>query len=251
MLGQAQPSGSYIATAASYMPSASSLALILLVAILCYLVSGTVFYKSYTVPLPSYKTGFVGSSRQEEGFAIPKSQVIPPPPNCYTDQAEGILRIFDGRKSTTEEGGRDMEEFKDLLNKLSCFKKDLVSPNYTINATLKQPFITTHDIEPISETTGRCFAKTIPPRDLDLAMDKWTDRGSFLIRRLCTSFSLKDAEATQTETNFQSFLRDVYDTGREKCLQKEPHDVSKRGPRDPSPFSVRTDPQVGEFNGYY
>ena len=250
MFGPAQPSGSYIATAASYMPSASSLAIILLVAVLCYLVSGTVFYKSYTVPLPSYKSGFVGSMEEKEGFTIPEPSVIPPPPNCHTDQEESILRILKGRKSTTEEGGRDLEEFKHLLNKMSCFKKDLVSPNYTINATLKQPFITTHDIEPISETTGRCFAKTIPPRDLDIAMDKWTDRGSFLIRRLCTSFSLNDAEASQMEKNFQSFLRDVYDTAREKCLQKEPHDAS-RGPRDPSPFSVGTDPQVGNFNGYY
>jgi hypothetical protein len=250
MFGPAQPSGSYMATAASYMPSASSLAIILLVAVLCYLVSGTVFYRSYTVPLPSYKSGFVGSMEEKEGFAIPEPSVIPAPPNCHTDQEESILRFFNGRKSTTEEGGRDLEEFKHLLNKLSCFKKDLISPNYTINATLKQPFITTHDIEPISETTGRCFAKTIPPRDLDIAMDKWTDRGGFLIRRLCTSFSFNDAEASQIEKIFQNFLRDVYDTGREKCLQKEPHDAS-RGPRDPSPFSVRTDPQVGDFNGYY
>ena len=212
------------------------------------MVSGTVFGKSYTVPLPSYKSGFVGA---KEGFAVPQPTMIPPPPDCSTGQAKALTAFFDGRKSTTGEGERDLEEFNHLVNKLSCFTKDLVSPNYTISATLKQPFITTHDVEPISETTGRCFAKTLPPRDLDIAMDKWTDRGSFLIRRLCTSYSLKDAEATQIETNFQTFLRDVYDTARDKCLQKEPLDVSKRGPRDPSPFSVRTDPQVGEFNGYY
>ena len=252
MFGPAQPSGSYLGAVFSYMPSPSSLAIIALVAILAYFVASTFFHGRYTVPLPSYKSGFVGSMEEEkvEGFAIPKRSFLPPPPDCYTEGETLILSVFHGRKSTTEEGGRDLEEFKHLLNKLSCFKKDLVSPNYTINATLKQPFITTHDIEPISETTGRCFAKTIPPRDLDLAMDKWTERGSFLIRRLCTSFSLSDAEASEMETKFQSFLRDVYDTGREKCLQKEPHG-ELRGPRDPSPFSVRTDPQGGEFNGYY
>lgn len=239
------------------MPSPSSLAIILLVAILAYFVASTFFYGRYTVPLPSYKSGFVGTidetgaSEETEGFMIPKRSFLPPPPDCYTEKANTIMNVFDGRKSTTGEGGRDLEEFKHLLNKLSCFTKDLVSPNYTVSATLKQPFITSHDVEAISETTGRCFAKTLPPRDLDIAMDKWTDRGGFLIRRLCTSFSLKDAEATQMETSFQAFLRDVYDTARDKCLQKEPLDVSKRGPRDPSPFSVRTDPQVGEFNGYY
>jgi len=231
------------------MPSPSSLAVILLVAIIAYFTASTFFYGRYTVPLPSYKSGFVGS--QTEGFMIPKRSFLPPPPDCYTGKAKALASVFDGKTSTTDEGGRDLEEFKHLLTKLSCFTKDLVSPNYTVSATLKQPFITTHDVEAISETTGRCFAKTLPPRDLDIAMDKWTDRGSFLIRRLCTSFSLKDAEATQMETNFQAFLRDVYDTARDKCLQKEPLDASKRGPRDPSPFSVRTDPQVGEFSGYY
>jgi len=256
-----QPSTSYFGAVAAYMPSPSSLAIILLVAIIAYFVSSTFFYGRYTVPLPSYKSGFVGSMTKEsmgeesmgketEGFMIPKRSFLPPPPDCNTDQAKAILHSFEGI-SSTEEGGRDLEEFKHLLNKLSCFKKDLISPNYTIDATLKQPFITTHDVEPISETTGRCFAKTLPPRDLDIAMDKWTDRGGFLIRRLCTSFSLKDAEAGQIEKSFQAFLRDVYDTARDKCLQKEPLDVSKRGPRDPSPFSVRTDPQVGEFSGYY
>lgn len=249
MLGPVQPSGSYLGAVASYMPSPSSLAIIVLVAILAYFVASTFFHGRHTVPLPSYKSGFVGSM-EEEGFTIPERSFLPPPPDCQTDKANSILSIFNGRRSSTGEGGRDLEEFTHLLNKLSCFKKDLVSPNYTVRATLKQPFITTHDVEPISETTGRCFAKTIPPRDLDIAMDKWTDRGGFLIRRLCTSFSLNDTEASQMETNFQSFLRDVYDTGREKCLQKEPRDAS-RGPRDPSPFSVQTDPQVGEFNGYY
>ena len=249
-----QPSTSYLGAVTSYMPSPSSLAIILLVAILAYFVASTFFHGRYTVPLPSYKSGFVGSMAEggsdAEGFMIPKRSFLPPPPDCTTDQATAILNTFNGI-SSTEEGGRDLEEFKNLLNKLSCFKKDLVSPNYTVSATLKQPFITTHDVEAISETTGRCFAKTLPPRDLDIAMDKWTDRGGFLIRRLCTSFSLKDAQATQMETSFQAFLRDVYDTARDKCLQKEPLDVSKRGPRDPSPFSVRTDPQVGEFSGYY
>lgn len=250
MFGPAQPSGSYLGAVASYMPSPSSLAIIVLVSILAYFVASTFFHGRHTVPLPSYKSGFVGSMADKEGFTVPEPSFLPAPPDCQTDKANSILKLFDGRNSTTDEGGRDLVEFKHLLNKLSCFKKDLVSPNYTVSATLKQPFITTHDVEPISETTGRCFAKTLPPRDLDIAMDKWTDRGSFLIRRLCTSFTLNDVEAGQMETNFQSFLRDVYDTGREKCLQKEPVDAS-RGPRDPSPFSVPIDAQIGEFNGYY
>jgi len=238
-----QTVGGYMQAAGSYMPSPSSLAIIILVAILSYFVASTFFYGTYTVPLPSYKSGFQG----QEGFTVPKRSFLPPPPDCGSNN---LLAAFQG-SSTTEEGTRDYTEFKHMISKLTCFKADLVSPKYTINSTLNQPFITSHDIEPIAETTGRCFAKTIPPRDLDIAMDKWTERGGVLIRRLCTSFSLKDAEASAVEKEFQSFIRDVYDTAREKCLQKEPLDVSKRGPRDPSPFTPRTDPNIGEYSGYY
>ena len=244
--------GATTSTALSYMPSPSSLAIIALVAILSYFVASTFFYGRYTVPLPSYKSGFVGSREGEaEGFTVPERSFLPPPPECYTDQALSMVQKFEGRKSTTEEGLRDLVEFKHLLDKLSCFKKDLVSPNYMVNATLNQPYITSHDIEAIAETTGRCLAKTIPPRDLDISMDKWTDRGGFLIRRLCTSYSLSNTEAGQMESTFQTFIRDVYDTAREKCLQKEPLIAAKGGPRDPSPFSVGNDPQIGEFSGYY
>lgn len=239
---------------AGYMPSPSSLAIIALVVILSYFVASTFFYGRYTVPLPSYKSGFVGSREAEaetEGFAVPERSFLPPPPECHMDQTLSMVQMFEGRKSTTEEGQRDLVEFKHLLDKLSCFKKDLVSPNYTVSATLNQPYITSHDVEAIAETTGRCLAKTIPPRDLDISMDKWTERGGFLIRRLCTSYSLNTTEAEAMESTFQSFIRDVYDTAREKCLQKEPLIAAKGGPRDPSPFSVGSDPQIGEFSGYY
>ena len=239
-------------TGGNYLPSPSSFAMIILVAILSYFIASTFFYGTPTVPLPSYKSGFQG----QEGFTLPdrsflpapKRSFLPPPPDCGSQPT--LLAPFQGN-STTGEGDRDYTEFKHMISKLTCFKADLVSPKYTIHSTLKQPFITSHDIEPISETTGRCFAKTIPPRDLDIAMDKWTERGGFLIRRLCTSFSLKDAQASAVEKDFQSFIRDVYDTAREKCLQKEPLDVSKRGPRDPNPFTPRTDPNIGEYSGYY
>lgn len=257
MFGASQV-GSYAqaaASAASYLPSPSSLAIIILVAILSYFIATTFFYGRYTVPLPSYKSGFRTQEgfKTQEAFTIPKRSMLPPPTNCLSENmsAASMLTVFSSHKSTTEEGERDLVEMKHLLNKLSCFQKDLVSPKYTINATLKQPFITSHDIEPISETTGRCFAKTIPPRDIDIAMDKWTERGGVLLLRLCTSFSIKDAEATQLETTFKSFMREIYDITRDKCLQKEPLDVSKRGPRDPSPFSSKADTTVGDYTGYY
>jgi len=226
------------------LPSPSSLAIILLVTVLSYFVASTFFYGKYTVPLPSYKSGFQGS----EGFTIPPPTLLPSPEQCISVTGISILNAFSA-KSSTEEGERDLLELTHMINKLSCFQSDLTSAAYTVSATLKQPFITTHDVEPISETTGRCFAKTLPPRDLDIAMDKWTDRGNFLIRRLCTSYSLTNSDVAEVEANFQTFIRGIYDTARESCLQKEPLDVSARGPRDPAPFSART--RDGEYTGYY
>lgn len=282
--------GSYMQTASANLPSASSLAIIILVAILAYFTASRFFHGKYTVPLPSYKSGFVGCDEGEEDeeakeakeakeaeekeakeakeaeekeakecftdmvkepFTIPKRTFVTPPASCLSAEASAILQTFSGRTSTTEEGNEDLLEMKHLLNKLSCFQKDLVSSKFAVNATLKQPFITSHDVEPISETTGRCFAKTLPPRDLDMAMDKWATRGSFLILRLCSSFTLKDSEASKMEESFQAFMRSIYDLAREKCLQQEPLDVSKRGPRDPHPFSVKTDAMLGEYTGYY
>jgi hypothetical protein len=229
------------------MPSASSLALILLVGVLAYFVASTFFYGQGTVPLPSYKSGFTGG----EGFTVPTPTMIPPPSTCLSEETSKMLATFSTRPSTTGEGDRDLLEFTQMLNKLSCFKKDLLSNTFTVSYTLRQPFVTAHDVEPISETTGRCFAKTIPPRDLDIAMDKWMVRGSLLIQRLCTSYSLKEAEASQLEKDFQSFTRDVYDVARDGCLQTSPLDVTKRGPRDPHPFAVASDSSLGEFTGYY
>jgi len=230
--------------------SPSSLAIILLVAILSYFVATTFFYGRYTVPLPSYKSGFQVQEAftAAEAFTIPQPTLIPPPESCVNPLGQSILFSFTSQ-STTEEGKRDLVEFKHMINKLSCFEKDLTSGEFTVSATLKQPFITTHDVEPISETTGRCFAKTLPPRDLDIQMDKWTERGNFLIRRLCTSYSLTNAEVIDVEKKFQAFIREIYDTARNNCLQKEPLDVSARGPRDPAPFS--TQQKTEEYTGYY
>ena len=233
------------------MPTAESLAIAILVAVIVYYTANLFYSRQYTVPLPSYKSGFMNKGEIKEGFMIPPKTNIPPHSNCLTPDASTMLSILGGRPSTTEEGPRDLLEFTRLLNKLCCFRKDLTSKTFTVEHTLRQPFVTSHDIEPISETTGRCFAKTIPPRDLDIAMDKWMIRGSFLIQRLCTSYGLVEQEASQLENTFQTFGRGIYDVARSGCLQTAPLDVTQRGPRDPHPFSVPSDSILGKFTGYY
>ena len=174
-------------------------------------------------------------------------------PDCLRSSAEGaeLVAMFQGRDSSFEEGSADLRELTQIASKLSCFKKDLVSPSYIVEATRYQQFVTMHDIEPIAETTGRCFAKTISPRDLEIAFDKWNTRGELLIRRLCTSYRLSPEEVNKAQALFRAFIRDVKDIARGACLQGEPKIAGKPGPRDAHPYEAPGLANLGEYSGYY
>lgn len=175
-------------------------------------------------------------------------------PDCLRSSAEGaeLVGMFTGRGDpTVEEGDADLRELTQIVSKLACFKKDLVSPSHIVEATRYQQFVTMHDIEPIAETTGRCFAKTISPRDLEIAFDKWTSRGELLVRRLCTAYMLKPAEVEKAEKLLAFVLRDVKDIARGACLSGEPMIAGKPGPRDPHPFDDPKFAELGEYTGYY
>jgi hypothetical protein len=173
-------------------------------------------------------------------------------PDCLRTSAEGarLYGIFAERISGFEEGPEDFKELTLLLSQLSCFKKDLMGVAKQIEATRYQPFATQLDMEPIAETTGRCFAKTIPPRDLELAFEKWSKRGNFLITRLCTSANLSEAEVNEADKLFRAFIADVKDVAVDNCLQGTPimGDV-KTTPRDASAYDPGTPGR--EYFGYY
>jgi hypothetical protein len=258
--------------------SPSTLAIIVIVVLI--VVYGIYkFYKGRaTVPSPSYITGFEDMSGNfatdlfdrvkvllglEKPFAGPKAEAKAEGfyggvargsgPDCLRSSSEGaaLLGMFEGRASVMEEGSDDLRELKQIVGKLSCFKKDLVSPSYIVEATRYQPYVPAHDIEPISETTGRCFAKTVSPRDLELAFDKFLSRGELLMRKLCTEYRLTPAEVEQCEKLFRAVVRDVKDIARGACLQGEPIIAGKPGPRDQHPYEPEKYNGFGEYKGYY
>ena len=145
-------------------------------------------------------------------------------PDCLRTSSEGaqLHALFAKKHSGFEEGPADFKELTLLLSQLSCFKKDLMGVAKQVEATRYQPFATQLDMEPIAETTARCFAKTIPPRDLELAFDKWSKRGIFLITRLCTSANLTESEVKEAETLFHKFIADVKDVAKDACLTGTP-----------------------------
>ena len=174
-------------------------------------------------------------------------------PDCLRTSSEAaqLHAMFVGRCSSTEEGAGDLREFTLLLSQLACFKKDLLGIAQQVEATRYQPFATQIDMEPIAETTARCFAKTIPPRDLDLFFDKWFKRGHFLITRLCTSANFTETEFKVAEQTYRRLIKTLYDIAKDKCLTGTPILDGKISPRDPHPYTNPEEANGRKYAGYY
>lgn len=211
-----------------------------------YLVLGL---RSNTLPtltpfqdMPKKKEGFYGGVAQGAGI-----------PDCLRTSSEAaeLYAMFAGKVQSVEEGSSDLSEFTILLSQLSCFKKDLMGVAQQVEATRYQPFATQLDLEPIAETTARCFAKTIPKRDIELSFEKWSKRGHFLIVRLCTAAGLSEAQLVQADTLFKKLIADVKDVAMDRCLTGTPTIAAEpASPRDPIPHSSN-DITGREYNGYY
>ena len=170
-------------------------------------------------------------------------------PDCLRTSSEGAALVAMFQCDAAAES--DHHELSQIVGKLSCFKKDLMSTAFVVDATRKQEFVTMHDIEPIGETTGRCFAKTISPRDLELSFDKWTQRGELLVNRLSAADKLSPADADKAMSLFRAVVRDVKDVARGACFVGEPMIAGKPGPRDPHPFESPDLKDLGTYSGYY
>ena len=174
-------------------------------------------------------------------------------PDCLRASSEGaaIAGFFTGRTSIVEEGEDDLRELLLLLSKLSCFKKDLMGVAGVVDATRRQPYSTAHDIEAIAETTARCFAKTIPPRDLDISFDKWESRGSMLLRRLCTAYEVSDKDNGMLKGNFAAMIADVKDVAKGVCFVGIPIIGGKQQGRVTQGYEPPELGELGEYKGRY
>ena len=212
-----------------------------------------------SVPLPSYTMGFRSGPRGSDPRTDPRTEgfyggvaVGAGEPNCLRTSSEAaeLVALFDGRTCVAGGCADNLRELKTLVGKLACFKKDLLSPSHIIEATRYQKFSTVHDIEPVAETTGRCFSKTLSPRDLELSLDKWAYRGGVLIKRLAASYRLESCDIDAAEKLFQKLVRDVADVARSSCLA----DTSVATPpsaRDPVGLQPGRAEEMSEYTGYY
>jgi hypothetical protein len=189
---------------------------------------------------------------KKEGFGGPA--VGAGMPNCMntSKDAAALYELLNKHTSTTEEGPDDLREMQVILSKIACFKRDLLSAASVVEATRYQPFSTSHDLEPVAETTARCFAKTIPQRDLSLGLDKWGTRGTFLLKRLCTSERLTELEEHEALQLFGDAMADINEIALGKCCNSDVGVIA--GQPQPRMVGGYETPNVGnlkEYKGYY
>lgn len=174
-------------------------------------------------------------------------------PECLRASSEGaqIADFFTGRTSTVEEGEDDLRELLLLLSKLACFKKDLIGVSGVVEATRYQPYSTAHDIEAVAETTARCFAKTIPPRDLDIIFDKWESRGNMLTLRLCTAYDLTTKDTQMVKGKFEAMVTDIKDVAKSVCFVGIPIIEGKKQGRVTQGYEPPALGELGLYKGRY
>jgi hypothetical protein len=175
--------------------------------------------------------------------------------SCMSASADAAATwtLLSKKALITEEGPDDLREMKLILGKIACLKQDLTGAAGLVSATRSQPFSTAHDMEPVAETAARCFAHTIPQRDLSLILDKWGSRGTFLIKRLCTSEQLTTAEEKEALDSFGLAMADLADIAMGRCC-KEAGAAQIAGVNQPRMIGGFEPPVVAslrDYNGYY
>jgi len=185
----------------------------------------------------------------KEGFQGPTNGVSTIPCGQESADAIAILEMFSNKQSTTGEGSADLKEFKLILSKLCCFKHDLMSPGQVVQGMLRMPYSNTHDRENPADIAGRCFTKSVPPRDLDIIFATWKDRAVILLKRLCTSYKMSQGESKKAMNHFMTLWSDVFDIAKGGCVAKQEDPASS--PRDPKGFTPETTEELGPYKGYY
>jgi hypothetical protein len=179
-------------------------------------------------------------------------------PDCLRTSSE-IAALYEmvenkvvAAKDPLEAGPDDFRELQVLLGKLACFKRDLIGTAGVVEATRGQAFSTSHDMEPVGETVARCFAATIPQRDLQLILDKWGSRGTFLLKRLCTSYGFTDAEEEEAVRLFGTAMADIGDVAMGRCCNSNvPMIAGTTAPRMVGGYEPPALVELRKYEGYY
>jgi hypothetical protein len=204
-----------------------------------------------------FVAGIVGysvylTSCDVDGFAGPVAGSGAPDCSRALDDVAKLHDLLSLKRVDTDAGADDMRELDLILSKLACFKRDLMGQG-VVSATLKQPFATAHDLEPVAETTARCFAKTLPERDLQLGLEKWGSRGTLLIKNISEAAHLSDSEEKEALRLFGSAMYDVSNVAMSVCcsVTVDPTIAGASVGRGPAGYEPPGLVTLREYKGYY
>ena len=189
----------------------------------------------------------------ESFLSMPVKGATGVPCGQMSSEAEALYSMFASVKlNVMKETDLDLLNLKELLGRLCCLKRDLMSPIQTVSSARELGFATHMDIQPLADLTASCFAKTIPERDLSIQFDKWNDFGLKLISRLCLAASFSESQAQEAESLFKSCWQDTYSVSKGSCISTIPKSAfSSNSPRDPAPSSPESIVDLGPYTGRY
>jgi hypothetical protein len=176
-----------------------------------------------------------------ENFSSPA--VAPNQPACIKRNvdAQALLHMFpqcDDDKKSPSEDAMNRIELKLILNKLTCLDADVTNSGVAGYNTLKLPYNTSHDTEPITNFVGRCLNGGARTRDIDLIMSKYESRGNTLIAAIASLMHINPKPAFK---HYRSVLRVTHDSLLNNCKMKRASLDIPAGVRDPGysiPFSI-------------
>ena len=219
----------------------------LMVAVIVGLVIFLFSSRMNTIPF-----GSSGNGPTWEGFQGPANGVSTLSCGQESSEAVSLSEMFTKRSSTTEDGSADLLELKQILSKLCCIKHDLMSPTHIVKSTQYLKYATSHDLQSPSDTVARCFTKSIPSRDLDLAFGKWKQRALFLISKLCTSYNFNNEDTQSAIGLFNTLWSDVLAIANNVCLAPTPESgADSVSPRALNGFTPETVKSLVPYTGYY
>jgi hypothetical protein len=125
-------------------------------------------------------------------------------------------------------------ELELLLHKMAALVADLTSTDRMVRQTRHLPFETAHDRMVVGELCGMCLQQTMSARDLDILLDTWRERGSLLLRKLCTVENLSETDALFSEKLWKDAWMRVHEVATTQCVKSLPSLAI--GARDATPF---------------
>lgn len=139
-----------------------------------------------------------------------------------------LYSAYEGHVSPKSEA---LIELQQLDAKLAAFKRDLTSPDKTIDASKLVDYNTYQDIRPLADWTSQCFSKNVPERDITLQLERWFLSGK---RTLADLNAAAGFAAEKNVDRLISAIEDVKAVALKECVAVAHKDIQGlQGAHDP------------------